>query len=299
MTGALYWLAPGSYRIETKSDSFGAGRDSVQVSPKGKPGVDIDHIRKQYRRMPPRQGHMSPMMAIDRLGGFSGQADRELGTKVIDGKTARGFEILAKKIDPDIFSGPVEIWIDAESDLPLLIRYEMNLAQMPTAVTMQMSQFQWNVDFDPSLFETTPPPGYTDATATRPTVDEKVARITEAFSAYSEICAGRYPRVKMVYGDVTRDDMLREAGIQGCPTPEQIRSASYAKILKATRGFATVNAILRDNPAAYHGRTVKPSDSNKVLLRWRLSEDQHQVIFGDLHAETVCTDRLRELEGRP
>ena len=299
MSGTLYWLAPGSYRMDTKSDFLGSGQDSVQIFPQDKPGIDIDHKRKQYRRMPARQGYVSPMMVMEKLSEFSGQADRELGTQVIGSKTARGFEIAAKKIDPDVFPGPVEIWLDAESELPVLLRYEMKSANMPSAMIMEMEQFRWNIDFEPSIFETEPPPGYTDATPRLPTVEEQVNHITEAFKVYAEICGGHYPRVKMVYGDVTRDDMFRQAGIQGRPTLEQLRSENYAKILKATHGFATINRILRDNTAAaYHGQAVGPSDKNKVLLRWRLPEDSYQVIYGDLHTETVSSERLRELEGQ-
>jgi len=46
----------------------------------------------------------------------------------------------------------------------------------------------------------------------------------------------------------------------------------------------------------YYGETVGPNDTNKVLLRWKLGEDQYRVIFGDLHADTVTADVMIELE---
>ena len=59
------------------------------------------------------------------------------------------------------------------------------------------------------------------------------------------------------------------------------------------------NRILMYNPdAAYHGKTVGPSDKNKVLLRWKLDDGRYEIIFGDLSAETVTADRLRALEGK-
>ena len=299
MSGKLYWLAPGSYRMETKGQISGSEQNSVMIFPHGQPGIDIDHTRKRYRRRPARQGHVSPFMVLDELSKFTGQADRALGTRQIEGKTARGFEIAAKKIDPDSFSGPVQIWIDADSNLPLLVRYEMKLVQAPSPAVMQMEQFEWNVDLDASVFETSPPSGYADATPKPPTVEQQVDRMVVALQAYAEVCGGHYPRVKMVYGDVTRDDMLQKAGIEGSPTPEQMRSEAYAKVIKASRGFATLNEILRDNPAAeYHGRSVGPSDKNKILLRWQLPDDRFQVIYGDLRTETVSATRLEELEGR-
>jgi hypothetical protein len=47
---------------------------------------------------------------------------------------------------------------------------------------------------------------------------------------------------------------------------------------------------------AYYGQTVGPDDTNKVLLRWKLDDGQYRVIFGDLHADTVTADVIKELE---
>ena len=44
----------------------------------------------------------------------------------------------------------------------------------------------------------------------------------------------------------------------------------------------------------YYGETVKLGDSNKVLLRWKLDDGQYQVIYGDLHAETVTKEKMKE-----
>ena len=37
-------------------------------------------------------------------------------------------------------------------------------------------------------------------------------------------------------------------------------------------------------------------DTGKVLLRWKVSDKEYRVIFGDLHAETVSPEKLAELE---
>ena len=47
---------------------------------------------------------------------------------------------------------------------------------------------------------------------------------------------------------------------------------------------------------AYYGKTVTPKDTDKVLLRWKVSDNEYRVIFGDLHVETVTTEKLTELE---
>jgi hypothetical protein len=49
----------------------------------------------------------------------------------------------------------------------------------------------------------------------------------------------------------------------------------------------------------YYGQTVGPEDVEAVLLRWKISDNQYRVIFGDLTTETVSAERLTELERQP
>jgi hypothetical protein len=303
----IYWLAPCSVRVDTNEQRYNEtyifGPDSSEtkewrttdIFPAGKPAIHLDHNLKTFQRLPARSGHVSPLAMVEKLGEFSGQADRELGIKEISGKRALGFQVNSKKIDPDAPPGSVEIWIDTESHLPALIRYEMMADGKPH--TARFQDFQWNIDLAPKLFEATPSQGYTDATPKPPLLQEQVRYITEALETYRQLSGGHYPRVKMVYGDVTRDEMNKMGGIAHPPTPEQVRSDNYVKIMRATRGFAWLNSILRDNPdAAYHGKSVEPKDKDKVLLRWKVDDGQYEAIFGDLRSATVAAERLRALE---
>ena len=53
---------------------------------------------------------------------------------------------------------------------------------------------------------------------------------------------------------------------------------------------------LRGKDTAYYGGIVTPKDADKVLLRWKVSDNEYRAIFGDLHTETVTTEKLTELE---
>jgi hypothetical protein len=48
---------------------------------------------------------------------------------------------------------------------------------------------------------------------------------------------------------------------------------------------------------AYYGDAVTAEDANAVLMRWRISEDQYRVIFGNLTTKDISATRLAELEG--
>jgi outer membrane lipoprotein-sorting protein len=298
MKGRFSWQSPGSYRIETTGGDAMPNLDSLTILPAGKAGIEIDRKAKTYVRQPARLGQISPLMMVDRLSTFSGQADRLLGTKEIDSKTANGFQIEARKIDPDVYSGPMEIWVDSQTSLPVLIRYEVNTSGIPA--TIRMSDFHWNVDLDPKLFDPVPPDGYAQTPRQTSPVDDQVKRITEGLRLYAKYSGGHYPRVKMLYGDVTRDEFVR---LSGAPYPPQkeadFKDARIKEVYDAVWGFSTINGILRDNAdAAYHGKTVGPENKDKVLLRWKLDDGSYEIIYGDLHAEAVPAGRLRALEGR-
>jgi len=300
MTQVVYWLAPKSYRMELKGGQFTGGQDTTDILPAGKPGIHLDRKTKKFQREPARLGQESPLMMLDKLSRFSGQADRKLGTKEINGTKAWGFEIDGKKIDPDAYPGAVEIWLAAASDLPVAISYEMKSLGLPTPIVMRMEHFEWNNDLDQKLFDPTPPDGYSDDTRKPIPVEEQSRKISEALKTYADASGGHYPRVKIVYGDVTRDELVKMLGIQWPPrTMEQMRNERVAKVQQATEGFAAISLIFRHNPdASYYGQTVGPNDKDKVLLRWKLDDGRYEVIFGDLRSETVTAEKLRMLEGK-
>ncbi len=312
--GKVYWLAPRSYRTEFKGSipAVPGGprpgiQDTTHISPAGKPGIEIDHQAKTFLRQPPEQRRLSGLEMIENLGKFSQQADRDLGEKEIDGKTAHGFQIEGKKIDPEAPAGLlIEVWVDAKSNLPILLHEEFQGEPgMPPEITMRGTMraegFQWNIDLDPSLFDPTPPKGYVDVTPRMPSLQEQVRHITVSLKTYAGLCGGSYAQLKTVYdANAVHRELLKKIGIEGRPTLEQQRNnKKFGEIEIAFGGLRAITVILAQNPdAAYYGKTVGPKDKDKVLLRWKLDDGRYEVIFGDLRSETVTAEGLRALEGK-
>jgi len=298
VTGTEYWLASGSTRFEFersvarpgKKPPASAGHISI-CSARDKSWVCIDTRTKSFSRHTTNPKNDSHLERLDLLGNFSGQADRELGMKEIGGKRARGFQINVEKIDASLSPGVAEIWIDSESHLPVLVCYELKLGGFPT--TIRVADIQWNIDLDPKLFDPSPPKGYTDVTPKPLPLEKQVRQITEAFRYYSEASGERYPRRTKV-GLIDLLELVKRLGI-GTTSKEP----QWAKMpAKLRDGFLQAQTINNENPdAAYYGKTVGPTDKDKVLLRWKLDDGRYEVIFGDLRSETVTADRLRKLEG--
>ncbi len=182
MTGDIYWLAHEASRVDMTGLAPNAnGKDFKQGAVTKIDLLDesgeslefiIDHNAKTVQKVAiPKSIPGAEWVA--KLGEFSGQADRDLGTKEINGKKSRGFEIEMKKLLPprrvDIPGKHVaEIWIDSESNLPVLVQFKMKEGREGRLEqTIRIQDFHWNIDLDPKLFDTTLPKGYTDVTSSR------------------------------------------------------------------------------------------------------------------------------------
>ncbi len=301
MCQTVYWLASGAERTETTypdgSETVGTPRE-ISITIPGKPGISIDHETKTFHRHAPDVRHLSSDAddgALQNLGKFSGAADRELGAKQINGKEARGFQISMKKIDSDCEDdAAVEIWIDPESGLPALVRFE-NMMYLGVSNTEINSDIQWNVNLDPKLFDTTPPEGYKDATPKLLPLEEQVRQITAGLRTYAEASGGHYWPGKDGDGLKAGYDLCKILGVRWHHETED----ELATLKKVIKGLNLIGHLQATNPdAAYYGKTVSPNDKDQVLVRWKLDDGQYEVIFGDLRAETVTADRVRTLEGK-
>ena len=61
-------------------------------------------------------------------------------------------------------------------------------------------------------------------------------------------------------------------------------------------GFFYMMLVQEKKAPVYYGETVGPDNPEAVLLRWKISDDQYRVIFGDLSAMDVTAKELDDLE---
>lgn len=297
-SGLWLWATPGSLRQETLVD----GKvKSVEIHPAGKEGLDIDRDKKTFSVIPAVQGKSSPLMMLEGLARFSGNADRDLGKQQIEGKEAQGFQVAIQKLDPDIRGdGLLSVWSDPASNRPVRIEFEM--PQGGHKRVMRFEQFTWDVAIT-NEFATTRPAGYADVTPKPPTTDEITKLIEKSLKTFAKYSGGKYPQSRLIYGDSTRDEMFKNAGLTGpgdrAGTDADWKKPAYVECNAAMLGLSWINTIQRNNPdSAYYGKTVSPTDKDKVLFRWQLDSGEYQVIFGDLRHDTVSRAKLNELEAK-
>ncbi len=111
-------------------------------------------------------------------------AKREpLGEKVIDGRRVVGFHISSDR-------GDMNLWGDPKTGLPVRIEITSGWDGNMKAT---MSDFEFNVDMDESLFSLEPPAGYTVENQTMDGSPQEEKDLIEAFREYSKLTGGAFP----------------------------------------------------------------------------------------------------------
>jgi outer membrane lipoprotein-sorting protein len=225
-----------------------------------------------------------------------------LGKSTMDGVEVAGFRI----IDPNWFynlgkNQQVEhkIWVDVKTLLP--VRYDIlasaEVDKMVDRLThhIVMHDFQWDVPVDAAEFEPPISDGYTVKVIKLPPNNEETA--IQGLKLWVELL-DKYPEK---INDVTLQLALKSKTAAALRLQQDIKGLTQAEtIIKLAdfqmplRGLARFYILQKE--LAYYGKTITPKDKDKVLMRWKLSDNEYRVIYGDLHAETVSPEKLTELE---
>jgi hypothetical protein len=238
-----------------------------------------------------------------------------LGRSTIDGVEVAGFRIT----DPNWFINigknqqvDYKIWADVKTLLP--VRYDIlasaEVDKMGDRVTHHfvIHNFQWDVPVAAADFEPPISDGYTVRVSKLPPGNEETAiqglkLLVELLGKYPENIIGSDPRNTL---DLTVLQLVEKSETPAAlRLKEELKGLTEGKItikrvdfLMPIRGLERFGRRLQwdKKDPAYYGKTVTPKDADKVLLRWKVSDKEYRVIFGDLHAETVSPEKLAELE---
>jgi outer membrane lipoprotein-sorting protein len=172
-SGRSFWRAPDAFRGEikiVKIESADGGRepgeevleDFVEIFPPGRMGIFIDHKRKTFFRCryDPIGSTTYPLEPLKLIREDNPPRTRDLGTRQIDGKSARGYLVPLTTGHPPR-RHDWQVWLDPATDLPLEISYEVDDRKKPrTTTVLRVGDFRWNEEPDPKLFDATQPAGY-------------------------------------------------------------------------------------------------------------------------------------------
>ena len=246
-----------------------------------------------------------------------------LGRSTMDGIEVEGF----RTTDPNSLvgtsssnSGPSKrldqkLWVDVKTRLPVRCDATwVDFDQMENQKKYErhvLYDFQWDVPVASADFEPVIPEGYASWVVKYPThITEENA--IQGLKVLVELL-GKYPEnIYHIVPENINDDaptVLRLAEKSETPAAmrlkEEIKGLTDDEInnklvdfLMPIRGLGRFYRYLQfdKKDPAYYGKTVTPKDTDKVLMRWKVSDNEYRVIYGDLDTETVTPEKLAELE---
>ncbi len=293
--------------------------------------VLISHTQKQYARLEldsfsaqrTQQNNYRFSEAIAVLKEIAASKYETIGRSTIDGIEVEGFRTTDPNCAHDQGYGlreskvDVKLLIDVKTGLP--VQYESNTTGLDgqgARVNFQvvMYDFQWDVPADASEFVPPPiPDGYTNEKVNyqeafnEQAVTEGLKQSAELFGEYPESLGVAYYTGRS--SDRPSEDL--ESRLNKSDTPAAVRLKEELKGLteqdrklrlgdirmRMFRGSMFYMDLTNDEKdPMYYGKTVTPKEADKILMRWKISDKEYRVIYGDLHAESVSPEKLSELE---
>jgi len=206
-------------------------------------------------------------------------AKREsLGEKVIDGRQAVGFRISSP-------AAVFDVWGDPKTGLPA--RVEWTTEAVPD-VKVTMSNFEFNVDMDESLFSVEPPAGYEVGSffISTPMIDGSTTKekdLIETLREYSRLSGGPFPTsidqlslTQLIYMEFGFDRMQKPGG-------KQELAETQAKLQP---GLMFRVHLPPEADAHYAGKGVSLGAADTPIFWYRPKDcEKYRVIYADL---SVC-----------
>jgi hypothetical protein len=294
------------------------------VLPQKNTTIAISHKEKKYTRTQQDDGWMERVQKANIditdphtfLKGILKTKYESLGRSTMDGIEVEGF----RTTDPNCFGEEncqidAKVWVDVKTRLPVrydsLISEEVNQRGDKMRNRTVKYDFQWDVPVAAADFEPVIPGGYASwVVKFPPHITEENA--LQGLKILVELL-GKYPEnIYHIVPENINDKtpiVLRLAEKSETPAAlrlkEEIKGLTDDEInnklvdfLMPIRGLGRFYTWLQfdKKDPAYYGKMVTPKDADKVLMRWKVSDKEYRVIFGDLHAETVTPEKLAELE---
>jgi hypothetical protein len=222
----------------------------------------------------------------------------ELGRNTIDGVEVEGIKIVNPPTVRGIYDDFVgKVWVDVATELPVRLEFEaeMSAGAQKMLVSMVMDEFEWGIELGPEVFEPNVPADYTLAAEVKmPALDEGGA--IEGLRLFAELTNGRYPSQMNMMTVMREAEEAFRKKLGGDPNkePREGQMQLMMNILTSSQFYNELAQQGKD--AAYYGKDVTANDVDAILMRWKISDDTYRVVYGDLSAENVTTDELKEME---
>ena len=222
----------------------------------------------------------------------------KLGRKRINGIVVEGIEV----DDPQLLLNQFEkltarLWVDVKSNLPVLFEVDCSANAGEMRQTVVCDRFEWNVPLEPDLFDPDIPDDYVLVAQIK--TDNKSEPMTiEGLRNFARYTDGQYPSSMVLI--IAYKEILHawQASVNWEQRPLTEKERQQNQSIHSTCLFYA-RLDKQDQDPAYYGYNVTAGDTDAVLMRWKVSDNEYRVIFGDLTAKNISAEQLAALENDP
>ena len=270
--GYMRMTAPGGY-VSVMDYVQGKG---ISIIPQRKQFVEIEMSNL------PNDPAQQQFEAIEKLRTLPDRADEELGTKEIDGRVLQGYRVVEEGLINTV-------WIDIQTRELVIVEMEF-----PNAPGMNgtMTDFQFDVELDDSLFSLTPPDGYTRLEVRVDLSDITEQDLIEFLRSWSTWTKdGTFPpTINPAELAKLAMEMVKKGEFGQGETTEQER---LQHTIQMTRGLTFLLNLPAESNWRYAGEDVKFGDAETAIFWYRPEgSETYRVIYGDLSVKDVAPENL-------
>ena len=232
--------------------------------------VNLTDLPEKIRKAHQEQNFLS------RIKKLIEESETELGEKEINGQLVKGYKV-------EKGNQVIIIWADAETARPV----EMKTTMFQGETEITMSNFEFDVELDESLFSLEVPEEYT--------VEEKEIEVKEASTEDLIEMLRLWTKVR---GGTFPDAFTPGRFVKDCKDIEHGKFEDQGLTkddgLKVAQGFAGAVVLLAQHSEAYYaGKGVKLGDAETAVFWYKPTDsDTYKVIYGDLSVKDVPEEDL-------
>jgi hypothetical protein len=248
---------------------------------------------------------------------------KEIGKNKINGIEVRGIEVNNPPAKKNVYNNFIgRMWVDAATEYPVRIEVEADYGAGDSKgrIVQVFDGFEWGAPLDAAIFEPNIPSDYTMTAETKMPAQDEASTI-EGFRCFSEITKGKYPASietmtqdgvnsftrsfsESIQKSLFKDINIADSNMTMQQFYEKAKNMSEAmqpeimrlnfKLQGPTQFYNKLTQEGKD--PVYYGKDVKAGDANSVLMSWKVSDNTYRVIYGNLSAENVTAEKLKQME---
>lgn len=287
-----FYLAPTHMRQESDGGinifDWAAGK-SVALDPKTKRAtvLSLKNLPDELKNGMKDGGWFEGMRQALRVATKDPTAKvQSLGEKQFDGKVLVGIRIETPGM-------PMTVWSNPETQLP--VRMESTMIG-PPKTEIVMTNFEFNVELDKSMFSVEIPQGYTVADVNVDLSPPSESELITALRMCTEVSSGEFPAGFDAFsmGKYAATYVHKKGLDKQEATADQQREA-----IKIARGFQFVLMLPKEADAYYARSGAKYGDAERAVLWYKpTGSEKYRVILADLsvreaHEMPAVADAIR------